>query len=883
MKFQKIVRGFVIACATVMCGAAMLPAMAEDVGTDPRAEMSKNDFGYLVDITVLYDPGANVISDFPALVRLSPSGISGFDYAYFKSATGADLAFYDAKGNHLPHEIDTWNTSGESLVWVKIPTLTKNMVITACLGNDSLTVQPDPTVVWSNYALVWHFGDHLTDSTGHNLAYTLGSAATVTGESLGDCVSVNSGAASLPTPFPYLTTASSFYLSFWARCTMSESSPAVMVSTKSARDGTESGFAIDQSFGRTHLFGGSEKCFEGGFDTYYCYAGGWHHPLVRYNGQEVSYVTDAGSSYSAAKPIAAVSANENTIELGGNSGENKGVNSQRWHGKFDEVRFSNEPVSAPFNAADYKCVTDAGFYSYGSCRENVPVEDYEVSIVASADADEKTGSHGVFTVSRPSDKTEKQVKVNYAIGGTAVAGREYEQLTGLLVIPAGEATGTIDVTPLPSPFVVRDTTVVVTLAEGGYHIDEDHSVATVTVRNGNGLLPYWEYHTAGKYYTDGVVSLGRNGTTGHDPKGFLMASEPPDGLAYTLDFDKPVRICDDSTGVVGVEESAITSVNNVDGSALSTAWNQTIRGFVYPSGLTGSVSGPKNLNYVEGTITMPVGVTGGTVSYLGASGQGITFVLQSPFALGNAVFRNSKILEIVNGHHMQGAIAGNAFYSSLQSYTGAVLDFSGVTTIAAICISGNNTYIKTGVRIRLGENFRHTASILGQSGTAIREIEGFPSPVLDQTTYFNQCSFVDCGEECTLPESVKEIANGSFLNSTGFVSFVSMAATSVLTNAWSGFKGLKSISFKTKDKMVVLGDSAFAAPQLTRVEFNGAAPDPANVGTIFATLPEKQVTVYVPRDKGWEALADNGVIPGTITKGTRQKIKYQGGLVLLVR
>lgn len=513
------------------------------------------------------------------------------------------------------------------------------------------------------------------------------------------------------------------------------------------------------------------------------------------------------------------------------------------------------------------------------------VEDYEVSIVASADADEKTGAHGVFTVSRPSDKTEKQVKVNYTIGGTAVAGREYEQLTGLLVIPAGEATGTIDVTPLPSPFVVRDTTVVVTLAEGGYHIDEDHSIATVTVRNGNELLPYWEYHTAGKYYTDGVVSLGRNGTTGHNPKGFLMVSEPPDGLAYTLDFDKPVRICDDSTGMVGVEESAITSVNNVDGSALSAAWKQAIRGFVYPSGLTGSVSGPINLNYVEGTITMPVGVTGGTVNYLGASGQGITFVLQSPFALGNGVFRNSKIVEIVNGHHMQGAIAGNAFYSSLQSYTGAVLDFSGVTTIAATCISGNNTYIKTGVRIRLGENFLHTASIFGQNGsTVIREIEGFPSPVLDRTAYFKQCSFVGCGEECTLPEGVKEIADSSFLNSTGFVSIVSMAATNVLANAWSGFKGLQSISFRTKARMGVLGNSAFAAPQLTRVEFNGAAPDPANVGTIFATLPEKQVTVYVPRDKGWEALADNGVIPGTITKGTRQKIKYQSsGLVLFLR
>lgn len=60
------------------------------------------------------------LTDFPALVRLSAS-IDGFNYADFTDQTdGTDLAFVDADGNLLPHEIDTWNTFGESLVWVKV-------------------------------------------------------------------------------------------------------------------------------------------------------------------------------------------------------------------------------------------------------------------------------------------------------------------------------------------------------------------------------------------------------------------------------------------------------------------------------------------------------------------------------------------------------------------------------------------------------------------------------------------------------------------------------------------------------------------------------------------------------------------------------------------
>ena len=67
--------------------------------------------------------GTETLTDFPVLVRLSPASVHGFAYADCLF-DGADLRFTDAAGELIPHEIDTWNTAGESLIWVKVPVLT---------------------------------------------------------------------------------------------------------------------------------------------------------------------------------------------------------------------------------------------------------------------------------------------------------------------------------------------------------------------------------------------------------------------------------------------------------------------------------------------------------------------------------------------------------------------------------------------------------------------------------------------------------------------------------------------------------------------------------------------------------------------------------------
>ena len=102
--------------------------------------------------------GSAPLQDFPVLVRLSPE-LNDFKYSKCRLANGGDLRFSDAAGNLLPSEIDTWNPSGTSLVWVKVPSLSKGTTIKAFYGcaNPPAVTASD---VWTNgYLGVWHLGD----------------------------------------------------------------------------------------------------------------------------------------------------------------------------------------------------------------------------------------------------------------------------------------------------------------------------------------------------------------------------------------------------------------------------------------------------------------------------------------------------------------------------------------------------------------------------------------------------------------------------------------------------------------------------------------------------------------------------------------------------
>ncbi|MBN2323306.1 MAG: DUF2341 domain-containing protein [Spirochaetes bacterium] len=112
------------------------------------------------------------LAEFPVLVRLSSSRI---DYTAVRNG-GEDLRFIASDGSTvLSHEIERWNESGESFVWVKVPqidALSDSGYIMMYYGNEAADDGQNAVDVWdADYFLVWHCnqepagGEDILDST----------------------------------------------------------------------------------------------------------------------------------------------------------------------------------------------------------------------------------------------------------------------------------------------------------------------------------------------------------------------------------------------------------------------------------------------------------------------------------------------------------------------------------------------------------------------------------------------------------------------------------------------------------------------------------------------------------------------------------------------
>ena len=135
-------------------------------------------------LTISGYSGSTTLANFPVLVRLSAGSPSGFAYA---DVTNGDIRFADANGNSLPFEIEKWDSSGESHVWVSVPSLSgQATTITMYYGAITGKLPPvDSTGVWSlaGYQNVHHFSDASgymdIESSANNLTVTRQGANTV--------------------------------------------------------------------------------------------------------------------------------------------------------------------------------------------------------------------------------------------------------------------------------------------------------------------------------------------------------------------------------------------------------------------------------------------------------------------------------------------------------------------------------------------------------------------------------------------------------------------------------------------------------------------------------------------------------------------------------
>ena len=149
-----------------------------------------------------YD-GAGTLERFPVLVRLS-SAISGYDGSTVEDPS--EIRFADAAGNLVPHEIDTWNPTGESTIWVSVPELsgTDTEFTMYWTPVEGATQQAALTAsrVWTDagYLGVWHFSPaetarvYANSAQAEHYATASATATEMTDGIVGGCIQFPDGA-----------------------------------------------------------------------------------------------------------------------------------------------------------------------------------------------------------------------------------------------------------------------------------------------------------------------------------------------------------------------------------------------------------------------------------------------------------------------------------------------------------------------------------------------------------------------------------------------------------------------------------------------------------------------------------------------------------------
>ena len=326
-------------------------------------------------------PGDGIVEGFPALVRLS-EGISGFHYSDFM-ASGADLVFADEDGVVLASEIDTWNTSGESLVWVKVPAFENGMSIYAYWGAESASSVVS-TDTWSDFTGVWHMNangsgeDGSTvepDASGNGLDAT---PAGVTSEQIAAMKSYEGAVglsrrtqtaydSSMHNRFlvPAYSLGGTFTISGWVNEKYDYGWHRIFTCKEGA--GESAGWHIEcggQNSGMATIIGSGSRGFDANLGSL---VDRWTHLAFVFEGAQASVYTNGALCASGA--INEATASGNGFAIGGSP-----LGTERTlEGYFDEVRLNDAALSAVRLAVDYATVANAAFFSYGSV--SVPAAD----------------------------------------------------------------------------------------------------------------------------------------------------------------------------------------------------------------------------------------------------------------------------------------------------------------------------------------------------------------------------------------------------------------------------------------------------------------------------------------------------------------------------
>jgi hypothetical protein len=347
---------------------------------------ARADFSAYCDLTVAgYGADRAALENFPVLVRISETGITGFSYSQLQ-ADGRDLAFTSTDGaTTYLHEIDTWDSTGESLVWVLLPSMEHGTTFRMNWGDPDLAAAPAYTTsgqMWidAGYVGVWHLGEatdapYSHDSTANRLHATNNAAAAAsvagvvgagrnpasTGKNGKDGMIVEGWAAWQTDHFT-----DSFTATAWARHSGGNLNYDHVFSTKANYSDGDGGWAVLTAHATsagwyTYGYGSTKNQFT--TNILIGSSAEWQHIAATFDGAVRKLYLDGTLVRNNINQLKAT-ATENPLGLGATtSGSSSG---NHWRGDLDEMRISSVARSDDWVHAEYKAAKDATFLSYGN-------------------------------------------------------------------------------------------------------------------------------------------------------------------------------------------------------------------------------------------------------------------------------------------------------------------------------------------------------------------------------------------------------------------------------------------------------------------------------------------------------------------------------------
>ena len=345
-------------------GMAMLRGLKECEAGEPviivPQDVDTNRFSKSITFTTSGYAGTSTLTDFPVAVRLAANSPAGFSYGDLAdSASGAELRFADAAGKSLDYDVEEWDPNGTSLVWVKVPSLTKTTKFTMYYGGTP-SDEVKPTRTWSaDYVGVWHMAEasgSVADASGNGLEATPEGAAAdaqVAGAGVFGRARVNSatrnhttGRAMLKVSDSYLLdVGGDFTLSTWVKMTDTTDGSSARIAVRGVDGGGYSNWevALTDAAAAT-AFGSAGSAVSGAIPSA---MNAWVHLVSVYDGGTVSVYTNGAVAFSGA--VTAASDCNYSLCFGTKPGLYNG----HFTGLFDEFRLRDAVASADWVKAEY--------------------------------------------------------------------------------------------------------------------------------------------------------------------------------------------------------------------------------------------------------------------------------------------------------------------------------------------------------------------------------------------------------------------------------------------------------------------------------------------------------------------------------------------------